>query len=330
MTISSKPDRPVIHMDFAPGNLGNKVLQYFTALKLRDRIAGATLSNIAIPEWSIDIPDAGKPRGRTVRYESAVTSRIDFDDIARRVERDNVLRVELSVYSSHIDNLPEVAAARRLLPLKDDAAGYGADVLLINIRGAEILTAIHPDYTVIPVSFYESIIAETGLRPVFFGQVDGESRYLDQLREAFPHDEFVGSRGALHDFSVIAKSKNIVIAVSTFSWLAGWLSEADMVIMPMSGFYNPIQYPAVNLVPADDPRYRFYIFPINYAVIDADIVKAHAALKGSWRPIGSDELRQILAENVIPAASPMVMPGRLRRLFGKIVRRVRQLLPQQP
>ena len=224
-----------------------------------------------------------------LRYTSNRAAILDFDAIAADVVRRGTDRVELNLYSSQVGNLPPVEAARAHFPLLTQAEGYGADVLLINVRAGEILQAVHPEYTVLPVSFYRELVAESGLRPVFLGQLD-DSRYVRSLREAFAGAEFVASRGAVHDFSVIAKSRHIVMAVSTFSWLAGWLSRADRVVMPLSGFMNPFQYANVDLMPAGDPRFTYYLFPENRAVVDADIETAHRALEGRWRQIGHAEV----------------------------------------
>jgi hypothetical protein len=51
----------------------------------------------------------------------------------------------------------------------------------------------------------------------------------------------------------------------------------------MTGFLNPAQFPEIDLLPLDDPRYRFYLFPANYAVPQAEIAAMHASLRGQWR-----------------------------------------------
>src|SRR6185437_3810679 len=124
---------------------------------------------------------------------------------------------------------------------------------------------VHPDYTLIPVEFYTALVAETGLRPVFMGQI-GANSYIERLRRAFPDARFIPSRGPLRDFEIIRRSRNVIVSVSTFSWLAAWLSDADRIFLPMTGFYNPAQFPEIDLLPLHDPRYRFYLFPVNYAV----------------------------------------------------------------
>lgn len=93
------------------------------------------------------------------------------------------------------------------------------------------------------------------------------------------------------DFAALRNSKNIVVSVSTFSWLAAWLSNADRIFMPLTGFYNPAQYSRAHLIPSGDPRYVYYQFPINYAVKDEDIEAAHRSLIGQWRHVTEEQIR---------------------------------------
>lgn len=321
MNQTTTAPRGVIEMDFAPGNLGNKMLQYLAALSLRERLPGFELSNVRIGEWQIDLPPIPQQTWHhRLRYTSNRSAVLDVDAVAAHVARRGTDRVELNFYSSQVGNLPPVEAARAHFPLLTQAEGYGADVLLINVRAGEILQAVHPEYTVLPVSFYRQLVAESGLRPVFLGQLD-DSRYVRSLREAFPGAEFVASRGAVHDFSVIAKSRHIVMAVSTFSWLAGWLSRAERVVMPLSGFMNPLQYANVDLMPAGDPRFTYYLFPENRAVVDADIEIAHRALEGRWRQVGHAEVH---ANRPRPAPiQPQTFADKLRWRVRDALRRVR-------
>jgi hypothetical protein len=276
------------------GNLGNRMLQYMAAMKLVRRLGAGELSSVDLREWGITRPKINQLIKRKLLISSTVTVRLDFEEIQRVYEQGNINFIDFRIFASHVDNLLPVEDYRAEFALSPDVSGYGEDVLLVNVRGSEILEAIHPEYTVVPVDFYRDLVTETGLRPVFLGQVDGDSHYLRSLRAAFPNEEFVSSRGAIADFSAIAKSKNIVSAVSTFSWLAAWLSEADRVFMPLSGFCNPFQYPTANLIPENDPRFIFYLFPENRAVPDELIAAEHAKLAGQWKRVDYEDLRPVL------------------------------------
>lgn len=112
-----------------------------------------------------------------------------------------------------------------------------------------------------PVQFYVRIVEQTGLRPVFLGQIQ-EGRYLDEIRRAFPDAAIIPARDVLADFQAMRKSKNIVLSLSSFSWLAAWFSDADRIHLPVFGFLNPRQRPDINCLPVGDSRYSFYLLPV--------------------------------------------------------------------
>ena len=108
-----------------------------------------------------------------------------------------------------------------------------------------------------------------------------------------PEAQFIPSRGPIRDFEIIRRSRNVVVSVSTFSWLAAWLSDADRIFLPMTGFYNPAQFPEIDLLPLHDPRYRFYLFPVNYAVPVEQHEAAHRALGGMWRYMRPEMIEEL-------------------------------------
>ena len=95
------------------------------------------------------------------------------------------------------------------------------------------------------------------------------------------------------DFETIRQSRNVVIGVSTYSWLAAWLSRsADNIFLTVNGLFNPMQKTHVNLVPFGDPRYKFFLFPINYAVPLDRHAEVHRRIAPYWRTMSHAALRQ--------------------------------------
>jgi hypothetical protein len=203
------------------------------------------------------------------------------------------LRLEIACYAQHLSNLLPVEAYRAFFP--DTVAGVrgaGPRQPLINIRGGDILRDAPADYTLLPIEFYAETIRETGLEPVFMGQTE-PNPYMDKLRRVFPTAAILPSQGPVRDFAMMRRSRNILVSVSTFSWLAAWLSHAERIILPLSGFYNPVQSPEMDFLPLDDPRYEFHLFPLNYAVPVERLEPVHRALAGLWRRISTPELDAI-------------------------------------
>jgi hypothetical protein len=253
------------------------------------------LDQVDLPDWGISHPVLPRLDGmadqRVVRV-GPLDMRVDIASLSARLRSGDIARVEIDSYAQDLHNFLPAQAYGEIFPPVADVEGFGADQLVINIRGGEILQASHPDYTLIPLEFYQALITETGLRPVFMGQI-GANPYIERLRRAFPEAPFLPSRGPIRDFEIIRHSRNVVVSVSTFSWLAAWLSDADRVFLPMTGFYNPAQFPEIDLLPLHDPRYRFYLFPVNYAVPVEQHEVAHRALVGTWRYMRPEMIEEL-------------------------------------
>ena len=201
-------------------------------------------------------------------------------------------------YAQHTDNFLPAAAYRDVFR-SPSVRGAGPRELLCNIRQGDILDAHHPDYVLLPVEYYAELVERTGLAPVFAGQLE-DSPYMEALRRRFPAARMVPSQGAVADFAFIRASCHIVPAVSTFSWLAAWLSEAETVHMPVVGLFNPSQSPGTQLLAWEDRRFSFTLFPFHYAVPVARFAAAHAAVRQLWRQMPAPALRALLARTPPP------------------------------
>lgn len=138
-----------------------------------------------------------------------------------------------------------------------------------------------------------------GLNLYFFGQIDDNS-YISILKAAFPKADFVCGRGGLYDFEVLRKSVHIVPSVSTYAWLAAWLSTAKTVFLPVAGLFNPRQARTQKFLPFGDIRYRFYQFPLTHAFNIEESPNAFAVEQGKVdssnfsRFVSHPQLRQII------------------------------------
>lgn len=131
------------------------------------------------------------------------------------------------------------------------------DELLIHIRGEDILSGWHHHYFPMPFSFYENVIKTTGLRPVFMGQIE-ENDFSLALRKRFPDARYLPQRSVVEDFTTLRNAAHVVLSVSSYAWLATWLSEtAKSIHLPVAGLFNPLNRETF-LLPVGDPRYVFY------------------------------------------------------------------------
>ena len=144
--------------------------------------------------------------------------------------------------------------------------GWDESKLVINIRLEDILsssssTTIHKNYPPLPFSFYHWILKKTKLTPVFLGQL-GDDQISNRLRSCFPNATFCPSQGTRIDFDIMRHSKHVLTSVSTFSYLACFLSKTCVSIhVPVYGFFHPKDRPDCNFIVHDDGIFHYYNIP---------------------------------------------------------------------
>ena len=273
------------------GNLANKLLQYMGALTIASRIEGCEIVGVQIPEWGIDIPDdtQGQLFLDNIDLWAWDPFRPHLQELAGLANRSGSVRIMMADHLQRMEFLLDRPAYGHLFP-RQPVEGYQptADDLVINIRSAEILAGVS-HYPLLPIAYYEDLVARTGLKPVFVGQLQ-PCDYLRQLRDRFPDAVYIESRGAAADFELIRSATHIAVAVSTFSWLAAWMSAAKTIFVPLNGFYNPAQHPEIDLLPVDDIRYRYVLFPLNYGLPERESLLHHERMKGRWKEISRNQV----------------------------------------
>jgi hypothetical protein len=295
----SPPPAPKIWIN-ALGNTGNRALQYLAAEGIRRLVPGATIENILLPEWGISAP-APRPPPTIAAFTGDMRFSIDVPGLADCLRRAVVETVAIESYTFHLDHYPPRAEARRLLGPTvggDGVQGFGPHQLVCSIRGREILTAQHGDYLPLPIGYYRMLIAHSGLEPVFFGQI-GDDDYAAALRRQFPGAQFVAGRGAEHDFEVLRRSTNIALSISSFAWLAAWLSEAERIFLPVAGMFSPVQHPDSLFLPLGEPAYEYILLPFAKSI---DLFKEPEAF---WRQ-----------QDVLAAAAKFVDEPALRLILA--------------
>jgi hypothetical protein len=286
-------DGPVFHVE-PQGWLGSRMIQYMVGLTFRHLVPGSRISNVQIPEWDIDHPPISlrEPIG----YASH-RMHVEMAGLTERARAGEVRSIVYTGYGQRMENFLDADFYRPAFraPVVSPVR-FGERYLVCHVHADDaIFGTLDPNYPLTPVEFYANIVAETGLIPVFMGQT-APNAYTDRLRERFPLAVFLDEGDPVLDFETIRQAKNIVIGVSVYAWLAAWLSHADRVFMAVSGLMNPMQHHIVDLLPFGDPRYRFYLFPINYAVPFERHAASHQRIASLWRLMPHDLLRRLLRE----------------------------------
>lgn len=237
------------------GNLGNRMFEAMLGHEIARRIAGLAVTGDPLPEWRLCPPRLALP----ARHVAIGGHRVDIPRLARQLESGEAEGIESRALGFRMALLPPRAEAARLFPAgAAEGADFGPRALVVSIRGAEVLGPRHPSYRPLPLAFYARLIDETGLDPVFMGQI-ADDPYCTALRARFPAARFVPSRGAMADFATLRRARHLCLSISSFAWLAGWLSEAETIHLPLMGMYHPAHRPEIDLLPTEDPRYRFHL-----------------------------------------------------------------------
>lgn len=276
------------------GREGNIMLQLMVALSVQEKYPDCRLSNIDLPMWNIKyeaLPTTG--RVSTVRGQLA-----NVTAIAALLQSPEIDQVQYEGYGVHVGNFLSREYYKEVFQPPDPklkARGYGDNYLVVNIRADDILAGKHRDYVLTPIEYYQELADTTNLEPVFMGQIT-DNPYIDELKKKFKACKFQRSQGVLEDFHTLRYSANIVSSVSTFSWLACFLSEARKIYIPLLGLLNPFQRHDCNLVYEEGDIFQYTLFPF---VAGANIEKYHTiypTLKERRKEITAGEVTALLAE----------------------------------
>jgi hypothetical protein len=265
MVETSAPERPVdVPLEepqiaiYPWGRMANRMFQMMLAAELRRRAGVGRIVGYSMPRWDLVSPPVD-----TIDPPYAVLQghRFDLDHAAYLLRTGAARTIVIAGWGMRLGYYGPPQRYRGLFRTSARGQTIGDDELLIHVRADDILNLHHPRYFPMPFSFYESVIASTGLRPVFIGQI-GADAYSAALKRRFAGAKFLDPQSAIEDFTTIRKARHIVLSVSSFGWLAAWLSETVVSVqMPVSGLFDP-RNGATFLLPLGDRRYRFHAIGI--------------------------------------------------------------------
>jgi hypothetical protein len=241
------------------GRLANQMFQLMLATELRNRVGrDIPILGYDMPEWGLTAPQADVPADS--RMLGLVRQSFNLDRVAAAVRLGLVDVVRIEAWGMRLEYYREPAeyAAMFVAP-EVEFYRAGEDEIVLHVRGGDTLSGWHPAYFPMPIAYYEQVIAQAQRRPVFVGEIH-DGFYGSLLRDRFPDARFLPEASPVSDFQTVRHARHVALSVSSFSWLAAWLSEsADTVHMPLCGIFDPLA--AQMLIPANDPRYCFYRVP---------------------------------------------------------------------
>lgn len=301
------------------GNVGNRMLVYMVAQALAQKLGRAAVFNVELPEWGLNFDKALHHRLAANKAQSCFLSDADgttLEDMAARVAASNAKAVVFQGFYQRYWLLREVEFYRELFTCQPlDVEPFAEDELVINIRAGELLGGATSWYPLVPPYFYKTLIDRTGLRPVLLGQID-DSLYVQEIMHLFPGARVLPSAGPMVDFNRLRHARHLCVAVSTFSWLAAWLSEAQHIHYPVMGFMHPFCITrgwdgggGVDLTPAGDARYLYDLFPILNAAPQFDYLRHLVMLNPLSVPVSADFMAGL-------SAKALQVPGDMNNIGG--------------
>lgn len=255
-TVISKP--PII---IRPrGRLGNQMFQLMLASELSRKLGGAPIFGYSMPDWGLIGPRVPPPRFVPGEMFLISWHRFSHRNLISLLENKILHGVVIEGWGMRVEHYGPPQRYQKLFRSAEETPPISDREVLINVRAEDILSGWHPMYFPMSFSYYDKIISETGLSPVFMGQI-GDDHYSLALKKRFKGARFLPRASVISDFQTIRNAHHIALSVSSFAWLAAWLSEsAQSIHMPVAGLFYP-HATGPDLLPATDQRYRFYKVP---------------------------------------------------------------------
>ena len=245
------------------GNTGNRMFQYAYLRRLQSLLPASEIYGADILDF---VPRSAGYSGSGKRLVIPKGQIHPLEALAQTILTEGIEHLRFGGYVQRMEYLLPPGQMRSLfsLPGPLDTERFQSltsdDHITCVVRANEILRAVHPDYPPTPIAFFRAAVEDSGRIPVLVGQT-ADSFYMDALRQLFPHCVVLDHKDPVEDFRFILNSTNVAIAVSTFAWMAAYLSaSARRIYMPEFGFLNPKQRGDIDLSPTNDARYRFARF----------------------------------------------------------------------
>jgi len=236
------------------------MFQLMLAIELSKRLGDAPIYGYRLPDWGIIGPKAPKRRLHPDEMFLIYNHKFSLKNLLTLLNGKLVNGVVIEGWGMRVEYYGPPQRFQRLFTSIQETPVLSESELLIHVRAEDILSGWHPEYFPMAFSYFERIIAVTGLSPVFMGQI-GDDNYSIALKNKFKGARFLPHASPVVDFQTIRRSHHIALSISSFSWLSAWLSEtAKTIHMPLAGLFEP-KPAGANLIPFSDPRYRYYKVP---------------------------------------------------------------------
>ena len=149
------------------GNLGNRMIQYISALNISKLLNAEKIVNVKLPEWNILIDDIEINNMRVLCIDDYD---ININKIKKQISEKSPDIVYFTGYLQNYNIFLDLDICRSIFPktiFEEDEIIYD-DEILVPIRSGELLEGLY-QYPLIPVDFYKKLSQKTGKKLVFMG-----------------------------------------------------------------------------------------------------------------------------------------------------------------
>lgn len=297
-------DQTIIRVNHV-GRMANHIAQMMFVRTLQNLCRRSiVVEGFDLPDWKLS-----RSRSDTDRSQVSIGSHLTRANLIaamidhcrpRTIDLDGVILRSANFIGDYSD----------LFPFECAKPIFASNQLVIHLRLGDVAELSHPHYGPLPISYYRYLVDLTGLDPVFIGEID-DSNYCRTLRLMFPQAQFLGGHSAYEDFQMLRMAKNIAIAVSSYSWIASYLSRADSIHVPVAGMIDPRVRPEIDLLPIANQRYSFHSVS-SWGARYSD----HVGVPSDFWPISLIALRALRTKALLKTAtqSLRIHAGAARRM----------------
>ena len=237
--------------------LGNRMFQYcfgrILALRLGYCLAAAPLEGFPATSEKIEGADySDRPEEILLGHFSDKTKRqeIDLEKLAAQPAKKRII-VEgyfqrYSYYQPYKEQIRSHWFKTFRLPPADPR-----DIVMHVRRGDAVLYGL-----ALPFSYYEEALSRVRFRKLFICTDTPDDPFFLKFKKFSP--EIISSKNPMDDLHFIMSFRKIIQSASTFSWWAGFLSEAEEIIapLPLNGHWSK-EWPEIDLRVTDETRYTY-------------------------------------------------------------------------
>jgi len=126
----------------------------------------------------------------------------------------------------------------------------GGNDIVLNFRGTDLAWAQ------MPLSYYKWILNKEQFDKLWIVTEDPTYKTILRLMDLYPCE--VLSNGPIRDLKFVMSAQKIIMTVSTFCWMAAWLSDAKKIFFPLGSPYPLFDRENDRrLIVGDDSRYIY-------------------------------------------------------------------------